>query len=96
MSKQQAAIGKFNSDYREKAARREGKVQLEGLQAALGRVQEEIGRYVANYEAASNDQDRAMYLNFAIHYATTNLMSGFRIDLLAKAQAELSKLGDDQ
>lgn len=68
----------------------------ERLQAAINCLQRnmsELESYVETLDAAANDAQRADIINAAINHLVTGIQPNLRIDLLARSQAELCKLG---
>lgn len=68
----------------------------ERLQAAINCLQRnmfELECYVEKLDAAANDIHRAEIINAAINHLVTDIQPNLRIDLLARSQAELYKLG---
>ena len=68
----------------------------ERLQAAINCLQRnmfELECYVEKLDAAANDVQRAQIINAAINHLVTGIQPNLRIDLLARSQSELCKLG---
>jgi hypothetical protein len=68
----------------------------ERLQEAINCLQRnmiELECYVEKLDAAANDVQRAEIINAAINHLVTGIQPNLRIDLLARSQAELCKLG---
>ena len=47
--------------------------------------------FVAEFDGAATDGDRAKILNWTINHLVTNIQPNLRIDLLADSQSELAK-----
>lgn len=66
--------------------------QLTNTKNILLRAAEEINRYSQQYDTCTDDSKRADVMNWSINYLVTGILSNLRIDLLAKAQANLTVL----
>lgn len=82
------------SNWAERLAEGEGKEALARARAALVRALEELDLYSEKYDAAENPIRRAEVLNWTLHYLSTGIMSNLRLDLLANAQARLTRLAN--
>jgi hypothetical protein len=79
----------FNAQYERENARE----RMQDAINTLNRAKEDLERYLANFDDAENDRERARQLNYAINYLVTNIQPNIRIDLLAHSQAELTRTG---
>ncbi len=53
----------------------------------------DLEQYAEKLEAAEDDRQRALVMNWAISHLICNILPNLRIDLLANSQAELCKTG---
>lgn len=57
----------------------------------LDRAIREIDTYIDYLDKADSNRKRAQIMNWALHYLACNILPNVRLDLIANAQAELSK-----
>ena len=53
----------------------------------------DLEQYAEKLEAAEDDRQRALVMNWSINHLVCNILPNLRIDLLANSQTELSKTG---
>ena len=56
------------------------------------RALREMDGYLAKFDDAATDRDRARVINWSINHLVANIHPNLRIDLLADSQSELAKL----
>lgn len=61
----------------------------------LERAIHELDTYIDYLDRAESNSKRAQIMNWALHYLVCNILPNVRLDLIANAQAELSKLDRD-
>ena len=71
--------------------RKNARESLVNARNTLERALQEMGRYIAQFDDAATDRDRAKVLNWSINHLVCNIQPNLRIDLLADSQSELSK-----
>ncbi len=71
--------------------RKNARESLMNARNTLERALQEMDRYIAQFDDAANDWDRAKVLNWSINHLVCNIQPNLRIDLLADSQSELSK-----
>ena len=74
--------------------RREAREALLNARATLERAMRELDGYLDQFEAAEDNRQRARVMNWTLNYLATNILTNLRIDRLADAQAELTRLAD--
>ncbi len=75
------------------AARQSARESLENARNTLERALREMDGYLAKFDDAATDRDRARVINWSINHLVANIQPNLRIDLLADSQSELTKLG---
>ena len=58
---------------------------------ALERAAEEVDNYLEKFRDAEKDMEKAIVVNWCIHYLASNLISSLRLERMANAQTELSR-----
>ena len=71
--------------------RQKARESLVNARNTLERALQEMDRYIAQFDDAATDRDRAKVLNWSINHLVCNIQPNLRIDLLADGQSELSK-----
>ncbi|MFZ2738075.1 MAG: hypothetical protein WBI20_02850 [Burkholderiaceae bacterium] len=74
------------------SARQNARESLVNARNTLERALQEMDSYIARFDAADTDRDRAKVVNWSINHLVANIQPNLRIDLLADRQSELAKL----
>ena len=73
--------------------RKNARESLMNARETLERALQEMDSYVAQFDDAATDGDRAKVLNWTINHLVSSIQPNLRIDLLADSQSELAKRG---
>lgn len=74
------------------AARQNARESLVNARNTLERALREMDSYLAKFDDAATDRDRAKVINWSINHLVASIQPNLRIDLLADSQSELAKL----
>ena len=58
---------------------------------ALENAAEEVDNYLEKFRDAETDTEKAIAVNWCIHYLASNVVSNLRLERMANAQTELSR-----
>jgi len=72
--------------------RKNARESLMNAHNTLERALQEMDSFVAKFDGAATDGDRAKILNWTINHLISSIQPNLRIDLLADSQSELAKL----
>jgi hypothetical protein len=75
-----------------KYARKQARQHLQSSINTLQKTMYNMECYLEKLENAKNDAERADVMNWAINHLVCNIMPNVRIDLLARSQAELAAI----
>lgn len=84
---------KTEHEFVTEVTRQKARESLLNARNTLERALQEMDRYLAQFDDAATDRDRAKILNWSINHLACNIQPNLRIDLLADSQSELSKRG---
>ena len=73
--------------------RKSARESLMNARNTLERALQEMDSYVAQFDGAATDGDRAKILNWTINHLVSSIQPNLRIDVLADSQSELAKRG---
>lgn len=72
--------------------RQNARESLAGARNTLKRTLQEMDGYIAKFDDATTDRDRAKIINWSINYLVSSIQPNLRIDLLVNSQSELFAL----
>ena len=73
--------------------RKNARESLINARKILERALQEMDSYVAQFDDATTDGDRAKVLNWTINHLVSSIQPNLRIDMLANHQCELAQRG---
>jgi hypothetical protein len=80
---------KTRAEHETEFAIRSGQEALTNARASMERALSELDRYIARFDETDVIKDKADVLNWALGHLATYVPNNVRLDLIAKAQAEL-------
>jgi len=78
-------------EYQTQYAETLGRDALANARATMQRALEELDRYIARYDEAEQIKDKANVINWTLSHLATYVPNNVRLDLIARAQAELAR-----
>jgi hypothetical protein len=79
------------SDLVERVTENEAREALAVARLALIKALGELDLYLHKFDSAGDAHQKAQVINWALHYLSTDLLPSLRVDMLANAQARLSR-----
>ena len=73
--------------------RKNARESLMNARNTLERALQDMESFVAQFDVAATDGDRAKILNWTINHLVSSIQPNLRIDMLADRQSELAKRG---
>ena len=84
---------KNENEFVAEMTRKNARESLMNARNTLARALQEMDSFVAKFDAAATDSDRAKILNWTINHLVSSIQPNLRIDMLADSQSELAKQG---
>ena len=84
---------KTKHEFVSEMTRKNARESLMNARNTLERALQEMDSYVAQFDGAATDGDRAKILNWTINHLVSSIQPNLRIDMLADRQSELAKRG---
>ena len=84
---------KKENEFVAEMTRKNARESLMNARNTLERALQEMDSFVAKFDAAATDHDRAKILNWTINHLVSSIQPNLRIDMLADSQSELAKRG---
>jgi Zn-dependent protease with chaperone function len=80
-----------HAEYQTRYADTIARETMSNARTTMERALAELDRYIARYEQADSLNSKADILNWTINHLATYVTSNVRLDLIARAQAELAR-----